>query len=217
MNSYQYIWDPIKKKNININSQQGMVMIKKYITTLSGGGSYKKNTLKRLQFLKNPLTNRFEKIPRPKCINYFITKKIGKKTKKVFKFLSKGKYDYSRPCPDSLLKMHSGNVNRDSAGLFIPEDWDADSPLSIKSIINKDYKCKPGKKNKRKCSQIHRKSQKCVKCLDNKINIISYQIETEGRDKKWIKKHKKIQNKMSELKQYLESINSDNNEVLKNK
>jgi len=214
MNSYRYIWDPVKKTNISISSQQGLDMIKKYMTTLSGGGSYKKKHVRHTQFLPNPLTKRFQKRVRPRCYNYFISKKSGKKTKKVYK----NKYDASRPCPDSLLQYKNGAIVRDkSGGQWLPEEWDADNPLSIKSTINKDYKCKSGKKNKRNCSQIHRKSQKCIECLDDKIATISYQIETEGRDKKWIKKNKIIQDKMSELKQYLENINSDNKEVLKNK
>ena len=98
----------------------------------------------------------------------------------------------------------------------MPEDWDIKHPLSMKSIINKEYKCKSGKKNKRDCVQKYRKSEKCIDCLDNRISTIAYQIVTSDRDKKWVKKNKEIMVKIDELKEYLENINSDNKYVLKN-
>ena len=218
MDSYQYIWDPIQKQHIRSNTETGLKVIKSYMMNLKGGGKHIKRskpiqTLGPEAFLPNPLRQRFAKKIRPRCINYFVDKKEGKKTKKVYK----GKRDKFAPCPDSLLKHKNGKPIKGDVYNWISEDWDIKHPFSKKAIINKDYKCKPGKKNKRACIKKHMKSRKCIDCLDSRISTISYQMVTENHNKEWLQTNRQILEKTAELKEYLENMNLYNSGVLKNK
>ena len=211
MNTYKYIWNPIKKRNININSKEGLNMLKIYITTLKGGNpEVLENPLnKRIEFVPNPLAKRLNKKPKARCYNYFISKKSGGKTKK--KYIKK----YTSPaCPDSLLKHDNGTLITDKFGNWYPEDWNIDNPQSMKSIMNKDYKC--NKKNKKKCKEIYNKSKKCTGCLDNKIDNLKVKIRTGESSKAGIKSMKKIIKKVSKMKNYLENINDKNKAMLNN-
>lgn len=201
MNTYKYIWDPVKNKNVNTASERGADLLKKYIGALKGGQARPNQT--------NPLRGRApDKLKFPRCTNYFIPKKSAKTIKKQYKTT----FNPDAACPPSLLKHKNNKVVRDKFGRWVPEDWNFKSSLSMQSIIDDDFKCK----NKRGCKKKHDKSSKCIACLNQKITYFEGKTDNRGISKERIKGYKKMIERVNEMKEYLEDINIKNNAVLSN-
>ena len=202
MNVYKYIWDPVKNTNITLTSKQGKQLLKKYITNLVGGGRPLKTQI-------NPLIKRLIKNKKsPRCNNYFIPKKQGKKTKK--KYINK--YNPDAPCPSSLLKHKNNKIVKDKFGRWYPHDWDFKSPHSMKSIINNDYTCK----NKKGCKKKRDKTGACIDCLNQKVAFFDEKTKRDDITKAGIKSCKKMMKKVTKMREYLESVNIQNKAVLNN-